>query len=272
MRLACPRKAPNESTVRRRGPAPVWPVNGPPLLPGSLLRTSGFSPTTEIRSPSVWASSANCRPRKCSSASIARSRAGPRQTRSLPSSCPAPDSHRRAGASGKGRDVSRAHGQRPDREGVRLGKGHKALMFLDVQWGRATSVRSSLGSRSIWRGLTCTSRSTRIFHEDRQEPGTVIGSMNDDDINYTTSFLAGIVQRTSSHPNARDSSLHAEHAAQLQRDPPGSTSADRDRHGRLGKSVAQTWELRAVIYPEPIQFTASSSFIRTTGAKRAGVS
>lgn len=261
----CPRKAPNESTVRQRAPAPVWPVKGPPPLPGSLLPNKrilayygnplskrmgilGELPPKEMlerldREVARWAKADTLTPVVPALHLIV----------TVAQEHPGKDGMYRARMDSA--LIEKVYG---------WAQGHNALMFLDVQVGKS-NVRSELAwlEKYLARPNVHLALDPEFSMKTGRRPGTVIGSMNDDDINYTTSFLAGIVQRYQLPPKVlvihRFTQNMLRNYKGIRLDPRVQIVIDMDG---WGNPSLKRGSYERFIYTEPVQFTGFKLFYK----------
>jgi hypothetical protein len=193
----CLRRTPNDSAARRRVPKPEWPVKGPAPLPGSILPNKrilayygnplskrmgilGEVPPDEMldrlqKEVTRWAKADTATPIVPALHLIVTVAQGH----------PGKDGMYRARMDSS--LIERVYG---------WAQRKNALMFVDVQVGKS-NVRAELPwlEKYLARPNVHLAIDPEFYMKTGKKPGTVIGSMNDDDINYAIDFLAGIVDK-----------------------------------------------------------------------------
>jgi hypothetical protein len=101
-----------------------------------------------------------------------------------------------------------------------------------------------------------------------RRPGTVIGSMNDDDINYAVNFLSGIVQRYQLPPKVlvihRFTQNMLRNYKQIRLDPRVQIVINMDG---WGNPSLKRGSYERYVYAEPIQFTGFKLFYKNDRRK-----
>lgn len=193
----CARGTPNASTAKPRAPKPEWPVKGPAPLPGSILPAKrilayygnplstrmgilGEVPPDEMlerlqKEVTRWAKADTTTPIVPALHLIVTVAQGH----------PGKDGMYRARMDSS--LIERVYG---------WAQRKNALLFLDVQVGKS-NVRAELPwlEKYLARPNVHLAIDPEFYMKTGKRPGTVIGSMNDDDINYAIDFLTRIVDR-----------------------------------------------------------------------------
>lgn len=193
----CPKRTPNASAARPRVPKPEWPVKTPAPLPGSILPSKrilayygnplskrmgilGEVPPDEMldrlqKEVTRWAKADTATPIVPALHLIVTVAQGH----------PGKDGMYRARMDSS--LIERVYG---------WAQRKSALMFVDVQVGKS-NVRAELPwlEKYLARPNVHLAIDPEFYMKTGKKPGTVIGSMNDDDINYAIDFLAGIVDK-----------------------------------------------------------------------------
>ena len=169
------------------------PPNGPSTrrtrCPARFCPQSGSSPSMEIHSRSVWASSASWRRRR--DAREARSRGGRvERGRSRDSGAAGAALDRRRGAehARHGGQVPHAHGQRADREGLWVGEDRRTRSSSSTcRWVRERCRRNCRGCVPFLSRPDVHSAIDPEFSMKHNDvPGTRIGTFNAEDVNYAS--------------------------------------------------------------------------------------
>ena len=192
----CPKRTPNAS-ARPRAPKPEWPVRAPAPLPGSILPNNrilayygnplskrmgilGEVPPDEMldrlqKEVTRWAKADTATPIVPALHLIVTVAQGH----------PGKDGMYRARMDSS--LIERVYG---------WAQRKNALMFVDVQVGKS-NVHAELPwlEKYLARPNVHLAIDPEFYMKTGKKPGTVIGSMNDDDINYAIDFLAGIVDK-----------------------------------------------------------------------------
>lgn len=193
----CARRAPNESTTRPRAPKPEWPVKAPAPLPGSILPGKrilayygnplskrmgilGEVPPDEMldrlqKEVTRWAKADTLTPIVPALHLIVTVAQGH----------PGKDGMYRARMDSS--LIERVYGWAQRKNG---------LMFVDIQVGKS-NVRAELPwlEKYLSRPNVHLGIDPEFYMKTGRKPGSVIGSMNDDEINHAIDFLAGIVDK-----------------------------------------------------------------------------
>jgi hypothetical protein len=193
----CAKRTPNASAARPRAPKPEWPVKAPAPLPGSLLPNKrilayygnplskrmgilGEVPPDEMldrlqKEVTRWAKADTATPIVPALHLIVTVAQGH----------PGKDGMYRARMDSS--VIERVYG---------WAQRKNALMFVDVQVGKS-HVRAELPwlEKYLARPNVHLAIDPEFYMKTGKKPGTVIGSMNDDDINYAIDFLAGVVDK-----------------------------------------------------------------------------
>ncbi|MGQ0539399.1 MAG: hypothetical protein ACT4R6_10660 [Gemmatimonadaceae bacterium] len=267
----CPRPAlPNDSAPRARRPGPVWPVKGPPPLPGSILPGKrilayygnplskrmgilGEVPPNEMLSrlekeAARWAKADTATPIVPALHLIA----------TVAQAHPGRDGKYRARMDSA--LIERVYGWAQSRG---------ALMFLDVQVG-TSNVRAELAwlEKYLARPNVHLGLDPEFAMKTGRRPGTVIGSMNDDDINYAVSFLAGIVQRYQLPPKVlvihRFTQNMLRNYKGIRLDPRVQIVINMDG---WGNPSLKRGSYERYVYSEPVQFTGFKLFYKNDRRK-----
>ncbi|MGH7710388.1 MAG: hypothetical protein ACREOG_03840 [Gemmatimonadaceae bacterium] len=266
----CPRSSPNDAVTRRRAPAPEWPVKGPAPLPGSILPNKlilayygnplskrmgilGELPPGEMlerldKEIARWAKADTTMPIVPALHLIATVAQG----------SPGRDGMYRARMDSA--LIERVYGW-AQRKG--------ALMFLDVQIGKS-NVRSELHwlEKYLARPNVHLALDPEFAMKTGRRPGTVIGSMNDDDINYAIGFLSGIVQRYQLPPKVlvvhRFTQNMLRNYKGIKLDPRVQIVINMDG---WGNPSLKRGSYERYVYQEPIQFTGFKLFYKNDRRK-----
>jgi hypothetical protein len=265
----CVRRSPNDS-ARRRAADSLWPVKGPTPLPGSLLPNwrilayygnplstrmgiLGEIPPQQMlarlnEEAARWAKADTATPVITALHLIA----------TVAQAHPGRDGMYRARMDST--LIERVYG---------WAQGNKSLMFLDVQVG-LSNVRAELPwlEKYLSRPDVHLGLDPEFSMKTGRRPGTVIGSMNDDDINHAVKFLGDIVTKYKLPPkvlvihrftqgmlrNYKGIKLDPRVQIVINMDGWGSPSLKRGSYERF-------------IYPEPIQFTGFKIFYKNDRRK-----
>jgi len=266
----CPRRSPNDSATRRRAPVPEWPVKGPPPLPGSMLPNKrilayygnplskrmgilGEVPPDEMlerldKEVARWAKADTTTPVVPALHLIV----------TVAQHHPGKDGMYRARMDSA--LIERVYG---------WAQRKNALLFLDVQVGKST-VRAELAwlEKYLSRPNVHLALDPEFSMKTGKRPGTVIGSMNDDDINYATSFLAGIVTKYQLPPKVlvvhRFTQNMLRNYKGIRLDPRVQIVIDMDG---WGNPSLKRGSYERFIYPEPVQFTGFKLFYKNDRRK-----
>ena len=266
----CPRRSPNDSAARRRAPVPEWPVKGPPPLPGSMLPNKrilayygnplskrmgilGEVPPDEMlerldKEVARWAKADTTTPVVPALHLIV----------TVAQHHPGKDGMYRARMDSA--LIERVYG---------WAQRKNALLFLDVQVGKST-VRAELAwlEKYLSRPNVHLALDPEFSMKTGKRPGTVIGSMNDDDINYATSFLAGIVTKYQLPPKVlvvhRFTQNMLRNYKGIRLDPRVQIVIDMDG---WGNPSLKRGSYERFIYPEPVQFTGFKLFYKNDRRK-----
>ncbi|HJU72952.1 MAG TPA: hypothetical protein VJ717_04335 [Gemmatimonadaceae bacterium] len=265
----CPRKSPNDSAVRRRS-APEWPVKGPAPLPGSILPNKrilayygnplskrmgilGEVPPNEMldrldKEVARWAKADTTTPIVPALHLIV----------TVAQAHPGKDGKYRARMDSS--LIERVYG---------WAQRHNALMFLDVQVGLST-VRAELPwlEKYLSRPNVHLALDPEFAMKTGKRPGTVIGSMNEDDINYATGFLSGVVQKYQLPPKVlvihRFTQNMLRNYKQIRLDPRVQIVINMDG---WGNPSLKRGSYERYVYQEPIQFTGFKLFYKNDRRK-----
>ena len=266
----CPRRSPNDSAARRRAPAPEWPVKGPAPLPGSILPNKrilayygnplskrmgilGEVPPDEMlerleKEVARWAKADSTTPVIPALHLIV----------TVAQHHPGKDGMYRARMDSA--LIERVYG---------WAQRKNALLFLDVQVGKST-VRAELPwlEKYLSRPNVHLALDPEFSMKTGKRPGTVIGSMNDDDINHATSFLAGIVSKYQLPPKVlvvhRFTQNMLRNYKGIRLDPRVQIVIDMDG---WGNPSLKRGSYERFIYPEPVQFTGFKLFYKNDRRK-----
>lgn len=146
---------------------------------------------------------------------------------------------------------------------------HNALMFLDVQVGLST-VRAELPwlEKYLSRPNVHLALDPEFAMKTGKRPGTVIGSMNEDDINYATGFLSGVVQKYQLPPKVlvihRFTQNMLRNYKQIRLDPRVQIVINMDG---WGNPSLKRGSYERYVYQEPIQFTGFKLFYKNDRRK-----
>jgi hypothetical protein len=266
----CPRRSPNDSTARKRSPAPEWPVKGPPLLPGSIL------PNKRILA--YYGNPLSTRmgilgeiPPDQMLARLEKEVARWQKADTLTPIVPALHLIVTVAQHHPGRDgMYRA---RMDSSLIEKVYGwaqrSNSLMFLDVQVG-LSNVRAELPwlEKYLSRPNVHLALDPEFSMKTGKRPGTVIGSMNDEDINYAIGFLSGIVQRYQLPPKVlvihRFTQGMLRNYKQIKLDSRVQIVIDMDG---WGNPSLKRGSYERYIYQEPVQFTGFKLFYKNDRRK-----
>jgi len=265
----CPRRAPNDSAARRK-PAPEWPVKGPAPLPGSILPNKrilayygnplskrmgilGELPPDEMlarldKEVARWAKADTLTPVVPALHLIV----------TVAQHHPGKDGMYRARMDSS--LIERVYG---------WAQRKNALMFLDVQVGKS-SVRAELPwlEKYLARPNVHLALDPEFSMKTGKRPGTVIGSMDDGDINYATGFLAGIVSKYQLPPKVlvvhRFTQNMLRNYKAIKLDPRVQIVIDMDG---WGNPSLKRGSYERFIYPEPVQFTGFKLFYKNDRRK-----
>jgi hypothetical protein len=144
-----------------------------------------------------------------------------------------------------------------------------ALMFLDVQVGKST-VRAELPwlEKYLARPNVHLALDPEFSMKTGKRPGTVIGSMNDDDINHAIKFLSGIVQRYQLPPKVlvvhRFTQNMLRNYKQIRLDPRVQIVINMDG---WGNPSLKRGSYDRYVYAEPVQFTGFKLFYKNDRRK-----
>ncbi|MGQ0641313.1 MAG: hypothetical protein ACT4P6_11180 [Gemmatimonadaceae bacterium] len=267
---ACPRRTPNDTPVRRRPPAPEWPVKGPAPLPGSILpnkRILAYYGNPLSKRMGILGELPPEQMLERLEKEVARWAKADTTTPIVPAlHLIVTVAQRHPGTDGMYR--ARMDSSLIERV-YRWAQSKNALMFLDVQVG-LSSVRAELPwlERYLARPNVHLALDPEFAMKTGKRPGTVIGSMNDADINHATAFLAGIVQRYQLPPKVlvvhRFTQNMLRNYKEIRLDPRVQIVIDMDG---WGNPSLKRGSYERFIYPEPVQFTGFKLFYKNDRRK-----
>jgi len=261
----CSKRTPNASTARPPRPKPEWPVKGPAPLPGSILPNKrilayygnplskrmgilGEVPPDEMldrlqKEVTRWAKADTATPIVPALHLIVTVAQGH----------PGRDGMYRARMDSS--LIERVYG---------WAQRKNALMFVDVQVGKS-NVKAELPwlEKYLSRPNVHFAIDPEFYMKTGKKPGTVIGSMNDDDINYTIDFLAGIVDKYKLPPKVlvihRFTQNMLRNYKGIKLDPRVQIVINMDG---WGNPPLKRGSYDRFVYAEPIQFTGFKLFYK----------
>ncbi|MEW5917001.1 MAG: hypothetical protein AB1762_11370 [Gemmatimonadota bacterium] len=268
----CPRRAPNESTAVKRPakPKPEWPVKGPAPLPGAILpnkRILAYYGNPLSKRMGILGEIPPEQMLQRLEKEVARWQKADTTTPIVPAlHLIVTVAQHHPGKDGKYRArmdsslIERVYG---------WAQSKNALMFLDVQVG-LSNVKAELPwlEKYLARPNVHLALDPEFSMKTGKRPGTVIGSMNDDDINYATSFLADIVDKYRLPPKVlvvhRFTQNMLRNYKGIKLDPRVQIVIDMDG---WGNPSLKRGSYERFIYPEPVQFTGFKLFYKNDRRK-----
>lgn len=146
-----------------------------------------------------------------------------------------------------------------------------ALVFLDVQVGLSTlekeipELEKYLSMPNVHLGID-----PEFSMKTGKRPGTVIGTFDAADINYTINYLAGLVKKNNLTPKIlvvhRFTQAMVTNYKQIKLNPAVQVVMDMDGWGAPAKKIGT---YKSFIYPQPVQYTGFKIFYKND-TKRVG--